>query len=269
MFKYITKKPLWFNILFGIGVILGIFFIFFLMLDWITRHGESKTVPAVTGKNINEITELLEEGGFEVVIQDSLYYDSIPPGMVIKQVPEADEVVKVNRTVYVTINRFVPPDIDMPNLIGASFRTAEMILRNGGLRLGDTTYKQDFAKNSVLEQWVNGHQIKPGTKIRVGSTVDLVLSRGVGDVAVAVPKLVGLTYLDAKAQMDAAGFILQPYVNPGIRDTMNAFVYRQNPTPKTEDGFPIRIRTGQLVEVWLSVDPPVIDTTNKNDDPLP
>ncbi|HEY0066260.1 MAG TPA: PASTA domain-containing protein, partial [Flavisolibacter sp.] len=164
MFKYITKKPLWVNILFGIGLVLIIFFIFFLSLNWITKHGESKTVPVVTGKNINDVTEMLEEGGFEVVIQDSVYYDSLPPGMVIKQVPEADEVVKVNRTVYVTVNRFIPPDIDMPNLVGSSYRNAEMILRNSGLRLGDTTYKTDFAKNSVLEQLVNGQPIRAGAK---------------------------------------------------------------------------------------------------------
>jgi beta-lactam-binding protein with PASTA domain len=255
MFKYITKKPLWVNILFGIGLVLIIFFIFFLSLNWITKHGESKTVPVVTGKNIDDVTEMLEEGGFEVVIQDSVYYDSLPPGMVIKQIPEADEVVKVNRTVYVTVNRFIPPDIDMPNLVGSSYRNAEMILRNSGLRLGDTTYKTDFAKNSVLEQLVNGQPIRAGAKVRMGTVVDLVLSSGVGDAVVPVPKLVGLTYAEARAQLEGAGFIVVPYPNANVRDTSAAFIWRQNPSHKTEDGLPIRIRTGQLIEVFLQVDP--------------
>jgi beta-lactam-binding protein with PASTA domain len=189
------------------------------------------------------------------VIQDSVYYDSLPPGMVIKQIPEADEVVKVNRTVYVTVNRFIPPDIDMPNLVGSSYRNAEMILRNSGLRLGDTTYKTDFAKNSVLEQLVNGQPIRAGAKIKMGTVVDLVLSSGVGDAVVPVPKLVGLTYAEARAQLEGAGFIVVPYPNANVRDTSAAYIWRQNPSPKTEDGLPIRIRTGQLIEVFLQVEP--------------
>ena len=71
---------------------------------------------------------------------------------VLKQVPEGDELVKINRTVYLTINRHVPPMVEMPNIVGFSFRNAEMALKNMGLRIGDTTYVTDFAKNSVLEQ---------------------------------------------------------------------------------------------------------------------
>ena len=128
MIKYITRRPLWFNILVAFGIIVVIFLIFMLSLNWITRHGESKTVPAVTGKNISEVEKLLDEKGFEVIVQDSVYYDSLPPGFVLKQVPEADEVVKVNRTVYVIINRFVAPDVSMPNLLGSTLKNAEFTL---------------------------------------------------------------------------------------------------------------------------------------------
>src|SRR5688500_1428824 len=143
MFKFITRKPLWVNILFALGVVFLIFLAFALSLNWITRHGVARSVPAVTGKNLHDVTGILEEKGFDVVIQDSLYYDSLPPGMVLKQVPEADAVVKENRSVYITINRFVPPDIEMPNLVGYSFRNAEMVLKNMGLMLGDTSYRAD------------------------------------------------------------------------------------------------------------------------------
>src|SRR3954463_7101240 len=101
MIRYITRRPLWFNILVAIAIVVILILIFILLLGVITRHGAAKTVPAVTGKNINSVTQLLSDAGFETVIQDSVFYDSLPPGIVIKQVPEADQVVKVNRTVYV------------------------------------------------------------------------------------------------------------------------------------------------------------------------
>jgi eukaryotic-like serine/threonine-protein kinase len=198
MIKYITSRPLWINIVFAVGLIIILILLFILSLNKLTRHGESSSVPAVVGKNISEVEKTLGEKGFEVVVQDSVFYDSLPPGFVIRQVPEADAVVKVNRTVYVTINRFVPPDVEMPNLLGSSYRNAEMVLKNLGLRIGDTSYRFDFAKNSVLEQMYKGSSIKPGTKIRVGSSVSLVLGSGLSEEDMSVPDLIGKSYEEAR-----------------------------------------------------------------------
>ncbi|MES1218895.1 MAG: PASTA domain-containing protein, partial [Bacteroidota bacterium] len=124
MFKFITHRPLWLNILAGVLLVIGIFAIFIVSLNFLTHHGQSRTVPSVTGKNFEEARKLLRNSGFDIEIQDSLYIDTLPPLAVVKQVPEADEVVKENRTVYLTINRSVPPVIEMPNLIGYSLRNA-------------------------------------------------------------------------------------------------------------------------------------------------
>jgi beta-lactam-binding protein with PASTA domain len=262
MFKFVTKRPLWFNILVGIGLMAAIFFVFMLSLNWITHHGIAKTVPSVTGKKLSDATTFLEDKGFDVLVQDSVYYDSLPPAVIIRQVPEADAVVKVNRTVYVTVNRSVPPEVDMPNLIGYSYRNAEMVLSNMGLRIGDTTYKADFAKNSILEQLYNGQNIRPGTKIRMGSAVSLVIGNGIGNEDIAVPKLVGLTFSEAKILLDANGLILGSAVpDPMVKDEDNAYVYKQSPDIKDPQGRRYRIRPGQMIDVWLSVEKPVTDST--------
>jgi beta-lactam-binding protein with PASTA domain len=261
MFKHITNRPLWVNILVGLGIVIAVFVLFVLSLNWITHHGEAKTVPSVTGKTLKQVQQLLETDGFDLVIQDSVYYDSLPPSMVIKQVPEADAVVKVNRTVYVTVNRIVPPDVPMPNLIGYSFRNAEMILKNMGLKLGDTSFKADFAKNSVLEQSYNGRSISPGTSIKMGSPVSLVIGSGIGNADMAVPKLIGLTYDEAKILLETNGLIVGSVIpDPLVKDTASAFIYKQSPLSRTEDGFKVRIRPGQMIDVWLSVEKPVIDS---------
>ncbi|MFL5771533.1 MAG: PASTA domain-containing protein [Flavisolibacter sp.] len=263
MIKYITRRPLWFNILVAIALILLIFVIFMLSLNWITKHGEAKTVPSVTGKNINDVEKFLSDAGFETVVQDSVYYDSLPPGIVVKQVPEPDQVVKVNRTVYVVINRFVAPDVSLPNLIGFSFRNAEMTLNSQGLRLGDTTYRADFAKNSVLEMSYNGNPVKPGDKVKVGSVIDLVLAGGLGEEDMPVPKLLGLTLAEARILLDQNGLVLgSPIPVDNVRDLESAFIVRQNPMTRTPDGVQIRIRPGQMIDVWLSISPPVQDTSS-------
>ena len=219
-------------------------------------------MPAVTGKSLEEVEALLKENDFELVIQDSVYYDSLPPATVVKQIPEPDAVVKVNRTIYVTINRYLPPEVEMPNLVGPSFRHAEVIMKNLGLKLGDTTYRPDFARNSVLEQLLNGQPIAPGTKVRVGSTIDLVLGAGVSLEDMAVPKLVGMTFSEAKVMLDASGLVLGAVLpDPDVTDNESAFVYRQSPPTKNEEGRRYRIRQGQMIDVWLSVQRPVEDTT--------
>lgn len=258
------KRSLLLNVLFGIGLIVALSFLFALSLNWITHHGEAKTVPAVVGKHIENVRDLLDSQGFEVLIQDSIYNEELKPGVVIKQVPEPDAVVKVNRTVYVTVNRTIPPDVQMPNLIGYSYRNAEMVLGNMGLKIGDTTFRPDFAKNSVLEQLHNGKKIPPGTPIRMGSSISLVIGSGIGNVDLPVPKLIGLTLEEAKILLDSNGIILGSVLtDPLVRDTANAYIYRQSPAPQTESGYRLRIRPGQMIDIWLGVENPNTDSTQQ------
>ncbi len=260
MLKFITHRPLWLNILAGILLAVAIFSVFILSLNWLTHHNSSMTVPQVTGKSFEEAESILEKAGFDVEIQDSIYSDTTKPMAVLKQFPEADEVVKVNRKVYLTINRAVPPMIDMPNLVGYSFRNAEMTLKNNGLRFGDSTFKPDFARNAVLEQLYNGSPITPGTKIRMGSKIDFVLGDGVGDKEFAVPDIIGLTFADAKARLEAYGISFASVIADGVTDTASAFIYKQNPERLDIDKKIQRIRSGQTMDVWLQLDKPVRDT---------
>lgn len=270
MFKFITHRPLWLNIIAGIVLAFGLFFIVITSLKWCTNHGASKTVPSVVGKNYEQAKKLLSDAGFEVVIQDSIYTDTTGASMVLKQVPEGDEIVKVNRTVYLTINRAVPPMIDMPNLVGYSLRSAEMALKNNGLKMGDTTFRPDFALNSVLEQSVNGVAIKAGTKIRMGSVIDLVLGDGLGEQEFVVPNLIGKTYCEAKMLLEQNDLSFASVLAPGgVSDTCNAFIYRQNPERLNIDKKNQYIRSGQTMDVWLQLDRPVVDSTGMDSAPAP
>jgi hypothetical protein len=50
-----------------------------------------------------------------------------------------------------------------------------------------------------------------------------------------------------------------------IKDTLGAFIYRQDPSRFDDEGKPLRIRTGQLISVWLSAEKPAgPDSTTNN-----
>lgn len=181
MFKFLTTKPLWVNIVAGIVILLLLLLLFLGSLALLTQHGKTMKIPNVTGMKFDQAKKTLETQGFEVQIQDSVYSDTMPPLQVVKQFPEADNLVKVNRSVYLTINRSEAPVIKMPNLVSMSFRNANMVLRQYGLRLEDTVFKPDFARNSVLEQLYKGSNIKPGIRSSRGvrSRLSLVMGSAV------------------------------------------------------------------------------------------
>lgn len=200
---------------------------------------------------------MLRDAGFKVEIQDSIYADTLKPMTVIKQIPDADEIVKKNRTVFLIISRAVPPVVEMPNLVGYSFRNAEMVLKNMDLKIGDTMSKPDFAKNAVLEQRYNGTAIAPGTKIRKGSIISLVLGDGVGNREFVVPVITGMKFCDVKNMLEESGVVIGAIMaDADISDTCNAWIYKQNPQRIDDEKRLNRIRSGQTIDVWLQLDKP-------------
>lgn len=262
MFQFITKRPLWINILFAIVLVFVLLLLFLFSLDWITHHGKVLRIPQVTGKTMDQATKELENQGFDVVIQDSLYIDTMAPLKVIKQFPDADELVKVSRTVYLTVNRSIAPSIDMPPLIGKTFRSAELLLKQYGLKLGDTSYRPDFAKNIVRDMMYDGKELKPGSKIPMGSAVSLVLGGGIAEEDMVVPDLEGMTYEEATIAMEGLGLDLGAKVfGSDVKDSLGAYIWKQSPTHIGYDFKVNRIHQGQMIDIWLQVDKPVKDST--------
>lgn len=251
--EFITRRPLWQNIAIGFGISVFLLLVFLFLLNRITNHGDYLVVPEVKGKNYVDIQDELESQGFEVVIQDSIYVDSIAPNAIIKQFPEPEATVKVNRVIYLTVNCTVPPTISMPNLIGMSFRNALLELRSLGLKMGDTTFIPDMAKNAVKDQLVEGVQVKPGSAIRMGTKIDLLIGSGLSGGAVPVPDLFGLTYPQAIQVMELKGITPGVIIlDEGLVDTTLGFVYWQTPNPFNEQLNVNMIRSGELMDIRIS-----------------
>jgi len=266
MFKFLTLRPFAINLLVVIALLLVIIFVFFFSLGSITKHNETLAVTDVKGKTLAEATTLLEQKKFRVSVQDSVYIDSLPPLTVIKQSPESEEVVKTNRTIYLTINRATPPLIDMPDLRGFSYRSAQMFLESLGLKTGNISYTPDIARNAVKDQLLNGKTIEPGAKVPMSTAIDLVLGNGLGDTQLAVPDLIGLTVSQAREYLSGDEINIGVILTEGtVADTANAYIVKQNPEPITvmPTGVTVnnRIRAGQMMDIWISMTPPVKDST--------
>lgn len=248
------KNKLWFNVLMMIVVCIALFVLFFSSLGIITNHGEEAKVPNVTGKQINDAMKSLTDMGFEVKV-DSTYEPSRKPFVVLQQMPEVGEVVKIGRTLFLTVNKANPPETAMPKLVDLTFRSAELVLQSNRLVLGDTMMRPDIGKGLVLQQLFNGQPITPGTMIPQGSVITLVVGDGLGNTEMDVPDVMGQPYAVAIASLSSTNFLITTIPDAGSTDTANWVVYRQDPEPMSPLGVPARIREGNAIDIYVSENP--------------
>jgi beta-lactam-binding protein with PASTA domain len=261
--EQITRKPLWVNMVFAFLLVVTLVFLFFGSLNWITGFGKTQKVPSVTGQNVQAAIKMLESSGLEVVIQDSVFIDTLAKQAVVRQIPDAESIVKTGRTIYLTINRSIPPQVEMPNLTGFSLKSAEMFLLSLGLKMGNISYRPDIARNAVLEQLLGDRPIAPGTKIPTGTVINFVLGSGEGSGELEVPQLVGLTFEAAKLMLQGMNINIGAVValNP-ITDSASSFIVKQSPAALSDSldmsGFrlPNKMKAGQLMDLFLSSTPP-------------
>jgi beta-lactam-binding protein with PASTA domain len=163
------------------GIILVVILLIFMgtikFLNSYTNHGEYVEVPDVTGKKILDLPS--SEGAEAVTFQiiDSIYDPREKPGIVLRQDPLPQSKVKHNRTVYLYVTGMVPPQIKMPKLIDRSERQARLIIETYGLKVGSVELKEADCNGCVLSQTIKGEEVAPGTSVKKGSVVSLVVGR--------------------------------------------------------------------------------------------
>lgn len=231
-------------------VVLAVFFLsVYIGLRIYTKHGDAQEVPLLKGLTISEAKAILDKAELEYQI-DSVYQMDAKPGMVIEQNPSAKALVKSGRTIYLTIITEVAPDIEFPNIIEKNLIEAEAILNNASLKIGDTIYINDIARDVVLDAKFGGQSIKTGRTIAKGSKITLVLGNGRGSNEVEIPTLTNLTLSEAKFALIGLGLSLGS-VTGNIVDTATARVIRQSP-----DSSARFIGIGSPINLELSNDNP-------------
>jgi len=194
-----------------------------------TRHDQIAVTPNLVGLSMDQVNSLELSKSFELVIVDSIYDYTRKPGSVISQDPQPETKVKPGRSIYLSLVSYVPEQVSMPALTDLSLRRAKALLQTYGLKLGSIRVAADMAKNAVLKVTVNGRTVNPGTPIRKGSVVDLVIGSGTGSGQTAIPFLIGKARDEARMELTRLGFtIADEFYSEGC-DSTNARVYEQTP----------------------------------------
>jgi beta-lactam-binding protein with PASTA domain len=228
-FKYLASPSFRKNLIISGSIVIVLVFSLYLSLRYYTRHGEGNPVPNLKGLDIEEAVRILDEQGYRYQV-DSLFILDKKAGLVLEQDPDANTFVKENRMIYLTIVSSQTPDVNFPDIEHKTFIEAKALLSNYGLKLGDTIYTNDIARDAVLEFTYAGQSISVGQKIPKGSKVDLVLGNGYGSSEVELPNIVGLTISEAMFSLKGASLMLGVITYEGaIRDSSNAVIKLQTP----------------------------------------
>lgn len=237
---YLKTKSFRNTILLAIGAVILVVLIAFYSLGYYTRHGSGIPVPKVTGLQIDRALNTLKDQSFGVSI-DSVYVLDQAPGTVIEQDPDAGTNVKEGRVIYLKIVKNQAPNVALPDIIDVPYISAVSTISNYGLKVGDTTYKPDMARDHVLEVRFAGQPITAGTKLPKGSKLDLVLGDGGGASEVDIPDVVNLDLDGAKFAIRGGKLTLGTVTYEGtITDSTNLVVVAQSPM-KTDSASKVSI----------------------------
>jgi beta-lactam-binding protein with PASTA domain len=177
--KYLTSKVFVAQVLAAIVIIGVLSYLFFHWITFITNHGNEITVPNLAKMNAEQVDEKLDELDLDYQIIDTVDYNpNFPKLTVVQQEPTAGSKVKGGRTIYVKINASTFKMVAVPDLIEKTYRQAVPTLKAIGLQEGSIKYVPYIGKDMVLEMWMNGKKIKPGTRVLKSSKIDLVLGDG-------------------------------------------------------------------------------------------
>lgn len=236
------------------GVYLLAFILLMISLRLYTNHRKSYPVPDFKGLSLERVAQLAEYNHLQFEVSDSIFVNHFPKGHVVDQHPLPGVKVKKNRTIFLTTNAHSRAKVEMPNVVGVSFRQGKSTLEMLGLKVGKLIYKPDFAKNNILQQLYNGKEIEKGTMITKDETIDLVLGNGLGKSLSAVPNLYKKNYQQAIGQINDnffnIGKINFDQTVKNYKDSLNAKVIKQYP----EYSRTSKAIIGSFINIWLSND---------------
>ena len=226
--------------IFGSLSLLAILLFDVVIMPGYVRMNDGRYMVNVTGKTLQHAMKVLDSEGYNGLVSDTLYSATYEAGTIVDQYPLPNTRVKEGRTVRLKIAH-LERMVSIPDLIGRSIRSAELMLTQSGLEI-DTVYKEfnsDVPSGNVTWQYPKG-----GDLLNKGMGLHLTVSLGVTPNFYQVPNLFGLSKKKAVNDLQKAGF------------SVGKIFYRQN-----EDLIPYTVLDQSIPAETVLEEPSAIDLT--------
>ena len=242
------------NLALAVAFFAVLLFLTQVSLRAITRHNQVITVPDFTDLSEADARIVAKRYNIRTEVTDSVYVNRMEKGHVFSQNPAPGSKVKKNRCIKLTINSRQTKMVKMPNLVGYSLRQAKTEILSSGLTVGKLVYREDLATNNVLDQFIAGRYVAPGTDVEAETPVDLLLGLSPEDNHTFIPYLIGFSLPVVKDNIFEnslnLGNVSYDETVQTYQDTLSAMVYWQNPA--YQSGVPVTMGTTVHIKLTTS-----------------
>lgn len=184
---------------------------------------EAIEVPSVIGLPVQSARALIEGKGLMFVVGEEREDAKTPPGNIVAQKPLQGSRIEAGQSVDVVVAKAFAP-VKAPNLVGGTLAEARQRIEAAKLVVGKVSEESspDVKAGDVISQGVAA-----GAEVTVGTAVSLVVSKGVGTVA--VPGVVGRSLNRAKEELTKAGFTVGNLRSRSDEDHSDGLILEQTP----------------------------------------
>jgi serine/threonine-protein kinase len=184
---------------------------------------EAIEVPSVLGLPVQSARALAENRGLMFVVTEEREDARSPAGNIVSQRPMEGSRIERGHTLDVVVAK-APAPIKMPGVVGLVLADGRLRLESAKLVVGKVS--EDTSANvkagSIISQGIG-----EGGETRIGTTVDLVVSKGAATVA--VPSVVGRSLAKAKEELQKAGFSVGNVRSRSDDDHSDGLILEQTP----------------------------------------
>lgn len=251
---FLKSKQIWIHLVLIIFTISILIYLSLLFLKSYTHHGESLSVPDFSGYTVEQSEMITKEYKLRYIVIDSVYVPDATPGTVLSQQPGPNAKVKQGRTIYFTMTAISPEKVKLPVVVDVSLREAQSRLENAGLKLGVVEYRPSEFLNLVLDSRLNNQSLPKDTFLIKGTSINLVVGKGLSNETTLIPNLYGFYLNDAKNKIYQlslnTGVLVYDQSVTTIEDSANARVWKQSPPFAINE----EVELGISVDLWLTID---------------
>lgn len=180
-------------------------------------------VPSVLGLPAQSARALVESRGLMFVVAEEREDARVPVGNIVAQRPLEGSRIEHGHTVEVVLAKALA-SVKVPGLAGLPLAEAKLRIEMAKLSLGkvgEDTHA-DVKAGSVISQLP-----AEGGEVKVGSAVDLVVSKGAS--MVPVPSVIGRSLARAKEELQKAGFTVGNLRSRSDEDHTDGLILEQSP----------------------------------------
>jgi serine/threonine-protein kinase len=198
----------------------------------VTIRGHQETMPNMVGLSYDYAQRMASGLGLEMKVEDKLFDTHYPPQAIVSQMPPPGTRIKIGQHVHVLVS-LGPPQVVIPNFVGASIRAARITAVQRNLELGDVVGVH--WPGAEPDQVVAQDPLPESAELR-SPAVNILVSVGEAPVEYLCPSFVGQPIAQAHRSLEKAGFKVVGVTSIPSESAARGIILTQSPAAGSKIG---------------------------------